>query len=195
MANENGSVNGKSADKNVESDRLIENFKNGVPGAFDEIAEKYKGLVAKRARSFDGGNGYFDDLYQEGLLALYRASCGYKSGQASFSAYADRAIRNSMVSWVRESRGGRRSDISIDELDGAGLQDAFSDTPEEAYLSKLFCSELKKRAMKLLSDYERCVFLLYLEDMTPAETAECLGKPRKSVENALNRIKAKLTHN
>lgn len=193
MTIKNDFQDGEKAAKYSETDKLIEAFKQGTPEAFDEIAERYKGTIAKNARRFDNGRGYFDDLYQEGMLALYRALCGYKPGGASFTTYAAQAVRNSMISWVRGKKGVRYGDVSIEELADADLPDVFADSPEEAILSKMFCHELKRRAIKLLSDYERCVFLLYLEDMTPTETAECLGKSKKSVENALNRIKTKLS--
>ncbi len=174
-------------------EQLLLEFRDGNREVFDVIAGKYKGLVAKIAASFDRGCGNFDDLYQEGLIALYRAVCAYKVGSEAFSSYASKSIRNSMISWTRVNANKVIGNVSIDELPETLLSGTHESSPEEIFLSEQFRAELKKRAMEHLSDYERCVFLLYLQEMTAAEMAECLGKSKKSVENALSRIKAKLT--
>lgn len=174
---------------------LVNEFQSGNSELFGKIAAKYKGLVVSLAGRFDSDGRNFDDLYQEGMFALYRASCSYRERDGvPFTAYASVCIRNAMLSWRRENpTGGALPSVSIDELPEDTLPDDTSATPEEQVVSKLFCTELKKRAMKILSEYERCVFLLYLEDMSPTEIGECLGRSKKSVENALNRIKTKLS--
>ena len=48
--------------------------------------------------------------------------------------------------------------------------------------------------MKQLSDFEKCIFLMYLEEMTSTEIAESMGRSKKSVENALCRIRKKLSN-
>ena len=186
------SESSKNGHHETDDPTLVSEFRNGNAELFDSIAAKYRGLVVNCAKRFDSDGKNFDDLYQEGLLALYRASCGYRGG-VPFAAYASVCVKNAMLSWRRGNPENGVPSVSIDDLPEDALPDDTSATPEEEVVSKIFCNELKKRAMKLLSEYERCVFLLYLEDMTPAEIGDCLGKSKKSVENALNRIKSKLS--
>lgn len=187
-------ITGLSSDDRTKSpEQLLCEFRDGDSRAFDVIAHKYMGLVAKYARAFDTDGRKFDDLCQEGLIALYRAVCGYRIGSEAFSAYASKSIRNSMISYMRSDARKTVGEVSIDDIPETYLvESADSVSPEDIVISEQFGAQLKKRAMEELSDYERCVFLLYLEGMTATQTAECLGKSKKSVGNALSRIKSKL---
>lgn len=190
--------NAPSGARGVSAEELAQNARCGDSSAFEEIARRYEGAIRAISASFAVPESERDDLYQEGLIALYRAVCRYDGSIASFSTFARVCIKRAMISWVRRTDEETRS-LSLDGE--SPWEDRLSDLlpadesegPEEAYLTKEFCAEMRRRAMRKLSDYEKCVFLLYLEDVGAAEIARMLGKPKKSVENALLRIRKKLS--
>ena len=104
-----------------------------------------------------------------------------------------------MLTWIRDhvskssKDGSKVTEIQLDESVGDILTDDNAMCPEEQYISKETVKNLRSHAMKLLSDYEKCVFLMYLEDLSASEIAESIGRSKKSVENALDRIRKKLS--
>ncbi len=182
----------------VSSEQLALGARDGDISAFEEIARRYEKAIYAIASTFAVPEAERDDLYQEGLIALYRAVCRYDESIARFSTFAKVCIKRAMLTWVRDhvshigADGQAVTEIPLDESFEEILAVDAASGPEEVYISKEALKALKQEAVKKLSDYEKCVFLLYLEDMDSGEIAEALGKGKKSVENALDRIRAKL---
>lgn len=189
---EKGTKHGES------SENLALSVKDGDNDAFEELAGRYEKPIRMIAASFNVPESEREDLYQEGLVALYRAVCRYDESIAKLSTFATVCIKRAMLNWIRDHVAKRDADgvevieVSLDtELEGI-LSDG-ANYPEESYISKEAQAALKKKALMKLSPYEKCVFLLYLEDMSVQEISETLGKSRKSTENTLGRIRKKLT--
>ncbi len=180
------------------SENLALSAKDGDSGAFEELAGRYEAPIRAIAASFNVPESEREDLYQEGLIALYRAVCRYDESIAKLSTFATVCIKRAMLNWIRDHvakhsvDGSAIVEVSLDEeLEGI-LSDG-ANYPEESYISKEALASTKKKALMKLSPYEKCVFLLYLEDMSVQEISESLGKSRKSTENTLGRIRKKLT--
>lgn len=63
--------------------------------------------------------------------------------------------------------------------------------PEDLLISKEEAANIRNKIKSILSGYEREVLAQYLEGRTYREIAVKFGKPDKSVDNAINRIKNK----
>ena len=181
------------------SEELLVGAKDGDSSAFEEIAKRYEGIINAIAKGFNVPESERDDLRQEGLIALYRAVCKYEKELSGFSTFASVCIKRAMLTWIRDhvSHVGKDGsfviEVSLDDSFDDILSDENQMCPEELYISKETVRHLRSHAMKQLSDYEKCVFLMYLEDLSAAEIAESIGRSRKSVENALDRIRKKLS--
>ena len=83
-----------------------------------------------------------------------------------------------------------------EEIDGLTLlqrltsKDAFD--PEQIVIRKEEMREREEMIRTTLSPMERRVANLYLKGMSHAKIAEQLGKPERSVDNAITRIRRKL---
>ncbi len=182
----------------LSAEQLASVAKGGDALAFEEIAKRYEKIISGIAASFNVPASEREDLCQEGLIALYRAVLKYDDKVSRFSTFAGTCIKRAMLTWIRDhvsrkdSRGREIFELSALEDDELSLlcEDL---GPEEIYLSKETVASLKKSALTRLSDYEKCVFLLYLQEMNAEEIAAALGRGRKSVENALDRIRHKLS--
>ncbi len=189
----------KTENKSKMPEELLEGARDGDSSAFEEVARRYEGIINAFAMSFNVPEAERDDLRQEGLIALYRAVCNYDKSVSGFPTFASVCIKRAMITWIRDhvtrtSKDGLSvTEISLDDSYNDILSDENAMCPEELYISKETVKNLRSHAMKQLSDYEKCVFLMYLEDMGASEIAESIGRSKKSVENALDRIRKKLS--
>lgn len=73
------------------------------------------------------GMGY-DDLYQEGCIALCRASVSYREEMGAFPAYARTVIRNYLLDRCREIQSARKNLplLSLDAFAEMGVPEPVS---------------------------------------------------------------------
>ena len=178
-----------------ELDILLENVKGGKPLSFDAIYALYMPLIESTSKSYcrryNVCEAEFDDVKQEAMIALYNAALTYDVGKdVTFGAYAKVCIRNKILSYIRCFL---ENDIpvSLDERENDWDEPDF-DTPEQLIISKESLCHLNRRIDEMLTEFEKSVFALYIGDMSYADMAATLNKPKKSIDNAIHRIKAKL---
>jgi RNA polymerase sporulation-specific sigma factor len=188
-------------------EQLILDYRRGDEDAFDQILERYKNLVKRKASALYIAGGDRDDLIQEGMIGLYKAVRGYDSGRdASFSTYASTCINRQMCTAIaganRKKHEPLNESVSYDSTvkndDGEEfpleymLSDNNRSNPEYRLIDELFADSLVERILTHLSPYERNVLMLHMEGMGYMEIAKQLQKEPKSVDNALNRIRSKV---
>lgn len=155
--------------------------------AVNVLISRYLNLVRKKASLYLGG-AEFDDLAQEGFLAFMRAAEGFDPEKGtSFSAFAEVCVTNGIRSAVKRLDRGSEG---LPEDYGESAEDA--STPENIWFEKEAETGLYKKISKLLSKKEWDIFKLYIGGASYAEIAEGLGVSKKSVENAVFRIRKKL---
>lgn len=131
---------------------------------------------------------YFDDetdrqdLLQEIVAQAWRSYDAFE-GRSKFSSWLYRIAINTAITWFRKTKKMRRA---IDAY--AGMVPA----TEPATDDKKHQAELLQRAIGWLSDTEKLMVLLYLDDMSYQEMAEILGISSNHVGVKINRIKKKL---
>ena len=182
------------------SDReLIQMLREGETPVAEYLMNKYKTLVRKKARALYLAGGDQEDLLQEGMLGLYKAVREYQpEKEASFQTFAGLCISRQMYSAVvsaqRKKHRPLNTSISLNEL--AENQEEYSlgiaESPESILLDQEATETLKKEIEKQLSPFETKVLNLYLSGLDYLQIAEELDKPAKSIDNALQRIRAKV---
>jgi RNA polymerase sporulation-specific sigma factor len=178
-----------------ELDILPENVKSGKTLCFEAIYRLYLPLIDSMTRNYCQYYKVFEseteDVRQEALIALYNAALTYRSETAvTFGSYAKSCIRNKILSYIRCFL---ENDIpvSLEERENDWDEPDF-DTPEQLIISKESLCHLNRRIDETLTDFEKSVFALYIGDMSYTDMASTLAKPKKSIDNAIHRIKAKL---
>lgn len=178
---------------------LAERVKKGDHDAFLELARSYENIIRSTADVPSVSSDEKNDLYQEGLLGLYRAALTYDNkSDASFLTYAVVCIKHSIISALRIYYGKKNypirsylpldSDNDIAEIQGLGL----ITQPEMLIIEKESYEALVSKIDSELSKYERKVLKLFLQGMTYGEISERLQTSPKSVDNAIQRIRGKL---
>lgn len=188
-------------DKNLKSEKnyseekaLIAKAKNNDALAFVQLLGRYSSCITSTAETLGLPRSEFEDLCQEGRLALYRAVMSYDENIAKFSTYAGACIKNSMISWAKKA--SRESLGASDERELSERQrenELVSDVSvkDEAVVSGLLGDILFSNAAGL-SEYEKRAIGLKLSGQKVKRISEVLGKDQKSVENTLFRARAKI---
>ena len=174
---------------------LLSRAREGDGEAFAILAASYRRLVYWHvSRSLSGAENPWtnsDDLFQEGLVGLLKAVRTYDGVSSAFSTYASSCIGNSVISAVRRYRRQSAVSIPLEETDQDLVAGAAS-SPETELIDRESSALLYARVLSGLSAFERTVFELYLADHSYGEIASRVGKPEKSVANAISRARRKL---
>jgi len=180
-------------------EELIDLYREGDDGAVEFLMEKYKQLVRARARTLYLTGADKDDLLQEGMLGLFKAIRSFKKGEAAFPAFAALCISRQMYSAIRSSESLKNLPlagfVSIFEMEEEQKSRnlSISDDPEQIILEKEAEARLKEQIFSILSHFERKVIELYLEGYDYKNISERLDKSPKSVDNAIQRTKKKVS--
>lgn len=175
--------------------QLADEVKKGNEAAFEEISDRYRGLISSIAARYSAAGIDHADLMQEGLLALLSACKAYdnREDKASFRNFAGVCISNRFLSVIRsastKSAIPRDRIIPIEDVD---ISDQNQSNPETLMLQKESSRDFAKLIKDRLSPLEMNVLRLYLGGMSYAEISGKLNVSAKSVDNALQRIRKKL---
>lgn len=184
---------------NLTDEELCLESRNGDREAENVLAERYLYIVRAAARSYYLAGGDQEDLIQEGMLGLLNAIREYDESRGSFAAFAQRCVKNRLISGTRaasrEKHRPLNNYLGLDDLEtsGGGIPSERERDPVELLLEHESYLEVLEGFRSALSSFESKVLDLYLEGLTTAEMAETLRKPGKSVENAIARIRRKLS--
>ncbi|MGI6089135.1 sigma-70 family RNA polymerase sigma factor [Bilifractor porci] len=187
------------AREEADDNTLIRAYRNGDADAAEILMNRYKQMVRSTARELYLVGGDREDLLQEGMLGLFKAIRQYDPDrEASFSTFAGMLVSRQMYTAIEASRRKKHqalnSSISLNELEEDQGDGALGtvESPETIYLEEENARTLQKQIEDSLSPLETKVFRLYLEGQDYGQIASALGKKPKSIDNALQRIRAKV---
>lgn len=190
-------------------EELVKEIMAGNTYAMDFLMDKYKNLVRSKAKTLFLVGADKEDLIQEGMIGLYKAIRDFKNDkEASFRSFAELCITRQMYTAIKSSNTKKNQPlnnyISFDSMivtDGAegpvenmlGVEAEKISNPEQMVIDKESASVLEYTLVGRLSEMEREVLSYYLKDYNYNQIAAALSKEPKAVDNALQRIKKKLT--
>ena len=123
------------------------------------------------------------DLFQEIVFQLWRSYPSFR-GEARISTWLYRIALNTAISGLRRQKKILTS-VDPDSLP-AGWQDIPYAAEKDEQLQQLYA------AIDQLSEVERAVTMLYLEDKSYQEMEEILGISQNNLRVKMNRIREKL---
>ncbi|MBO2516479.1 MAG: RNA polymerase sporulation sigma factor SigH [Clostridiales bacterium] len=178
----------------------------GESNATEYLMDKYKNFVRSKARSYFLVGADHEDIVQEGMIGLYKAIRDFRPDkQASFHAFADLCIKRQIITAIktatRQKHMPLNSYVSLnkpiyDEESERTLLDVIEgriSNPEDLYISHEDLACIHKQIDELLSPFEQQVLDAFLDGKSYQDIAVILGRHVKSVDNALQRVKRKLT--
>ncbi len=162
----------------------------GDNAAFATLAKKFEGVILHILSTITVPEEDRNDLYQEGLIGLYKAVLLYDPSVSAFSTFASVCIRSGISDGLR--RYQRERSLPSFEMPTEEIPDKVAGRPEEVLMGKETLASLLEQVNRTLSPMERKVFGLHLQGKKAREIARIVGRDQKSVENTLFRAKRKL---
>ena len=123
------------------------------------------------------------DLFQEIVAQLWKAFPKFRN-EARISTWMYRIALNTAISDFRKQQ--RRISIAGE------LPHSSTDIPEYSYREQQERLAMLQQAVNYLSDIEKAIVILYLEEKNYQEMEEVLGISQPTLRVKMNRIKEKL---
>lgn len=195
---------GTSNYEQLTDEQLIRNLRDGDKKIMDYIMEKYKNVVRKEAKAMYLIGGENDDLIQEGMIGLFKAIRDYREErEASFFHFAELCITRQIYSAIEASNRKKHAPLNsyvsfYSEVSEEGqplaeyLESERSDNPEQRIIDQENFELFLKKVRQILSKMECEVLDDYLSGLNYQQIAEKMKKSPKAIDNALQRIKAKI---
>ena len=169
----------------------IEAAASGDEQAYAIVAKRMVPIIRSVVQSFESLGVDAEDLEQEASMGLLAAVRSYRTdGGAAFTTYATACIRNRLTSVARQQGKRIRSEQSIE--DNGELPDEDSD-PALRMLEQESLIQLREQLRQRLTELEYAVLLARLSDLSYEEIAARLGVNKKTVDNAVQRLRRKMT--
>jgi len=187
---------------------LVALAQTGCTDAAEYLLYKYRNLVRAKVKSYYLVGAEREDLYQVGMIGLWQAIVDYEPEKAtSFPAFAKVCIHRHIITAIKAATRQKQLPLNRsvpldlpsddDEPGDADLSEIMSTDasadPEELVIRREDTAQLKSFLHRMLSDFEWRVLTAYQLGRTYSEIAAALGCKPKSVDNALARIKRKVS--
>ena len=186
----------------ISDEKLCRLARQGDGPAMENLIRRYTRLVKTCARPFFLAGADAEDVIQEGMLGLMKAIREFDSTKGvPFSVFARLCIQRKIYSATRSASALKHQPLnqsmSLDRPLFEDLSESHTRVtapigdPESLVIGNEEREERTRQLYSLLSEFEANVLTLFLDGLSYEEMAETLGKPVKSVENAIQRIKRK----
>ncbi len=166
--------------------------------AGDRLAEetlvmRYQRLPRSCARPYFLAGGDSEDLIQEAMFGLLKAIREFDvQRDTSFRTFAEICIRNRIRSAVTAAMRGKHVPLN-DSVPFESPMLGNENSPEELFINREEEQEQMTRINRRLSPLEQQILSLYLQGYSYRDIGLQVGRPTKSVDNAVQRIRRKVT--
>ena len=193
--------------EDIRDEELLGQLSVGNDSITEYLCKKYKHLVMKKANALYLIGAEKEDLIQEGMIGLFKAIRDFSpEKESSFYHFAELCISRQMYHAIEASRRLKHAPLnsyvslsagSGEEESGLTYGDLIGDTsehnPERLFIEQEDYQNLFAQLEQLLSPMEKRVCDLYLQGMDYRQIADYMGKSPKSIDNALQRIRKKIS--
>ena len=193
----------KNSYSTLSDDVLALRTRDGDERAFNELVMRYLGRISFIARKYSARGYDHKDFVQEGLVGLFHAARSYRTdSEGSFAGYAMLVAERRFISIIRRQSALRSvPETAIVDIDSLTSEPADSSKnpeeelmlPEEELMLREQLSHVYARLRETLSKREFEVLGLYVDGLSYSSIAERLGITTKAVDNALQRVRRKVS--
>ena len=193
--------------KKLTDEQLAELAQKGDAEAEELLISRFKNIVSSRAAIYYIIGGDRDDVIQEGMIGLFKAIRSYKAdGGSSFSNYAYMCISRQIVSAIRAASREKHSPlndaVSLDQpvVWDASFYNTLADVipagadsdPENIVAKTELLESIIGQKNVSFSKLEHATIKYLTQGKTYREIAALTFKTPKQIDNAIQRIRAKL---
>lgn len=142
----------------------------------------YAGIIIKICRAYTSTQEDFEDYYQEVCLQIWRSNDNFKE-QSEWSTWVYRLTLNVCLTLLKKKKNNGQH-FASDYLPAEVTEDSHAFADEA--LNQLY------DAIRQLSEVDRAVILLYLEEKSYQEIADIIGTNPNNIGVRIKRIKERL---
>ena len=150
---------------------------------FIELVNDYRALIFKVCNLYCRDPESCRDLFQEVVLQLWKSYASFRKESADSTWIYKVALNTAISNLRKENRSPHKKPLDLEELEIPDLSTA-TDENESRMLLHL--------AIDRLSEIEKAIIMLYLDEKSYDEISEIIGISTSNVGVRLNRIKNKL---
>jgi RNA polymerase sporulation-specific sigma factor len=186
---------------------IVEVAQTGAQSAAEFLLYKYRSLVRTKVRSYFLLGAEKEDLLQIGMIGLWQAILDYRADKdISFLSFARICIERHVITAIKTATRQKQAPLNMSVSLEYPSDDSESEwnlaeilvsddtvDPEELVLRREDNRRLQDMLRRLLSDFEWRVLAGYQVGKSYREIAVELQCKTKSVDNALARIKRKIS--
>lgn len=172
----------------------VKKFSNIIDeNEFEKLITDLKPLIVRRMKRFGFKFHDLEDLYQEILIKIYRATKTFDfNGEQPFVNYVQCLITSVKYDYLRKClASSKRMDNLVNEYKVIYPCALKHHDIERNYLNKLTVTELICQ-FKHLSAFEKEVMYFICEQYKPREIARLMNVKEKTIYNAIQRCKSKI---
>ncbi|MCI5726740.1 MAG: RNA polymerase sporulation sigma factor SigH [Clostridium sp.] len=192
--------------QNKTDEEIVIEAKNNNSLAQEFIISKYENFVKAKAKSYFLIGADKEDIYQEGMIGLYKAIRDFNPDKlTSFRAFAEICVTRQIITAIKTATRQKHIPLNtyvslnkpiFEEESERTLLDVLASLkitdPEELVISEEQMEYIQSEIKNVLSDLEQEVLKSYLDGKSYQEIACDLDRHAKSIDNALQRVKRKL---
>ena len=174
--------------------------------AEDIIIRRYVEMVRGKAHLYFIVGADSEDVIQEGMIGLFKAIHDYSGDrEATFKTFAELCINRQILTAVKTASRRKHQPLNnsvslstpVDETGNGTLEESLggdmASNPETVFMKNTLSALLTNEDSCLFSSMERRVLKEYLAGKKYPEIAQSLGKSYKAVDNAMQRIRRKIS--
>jgi RNA polymerase sporulation-specific sigma factor len=176
---------------------LVARAQAGSAAAFKELARRHQRMIEREAARFFLPGAGPDDVVQEALIGFFKAVCAYRAASGDFTPFARLCVRRQIRSALTAARRRKHSPMneaaqleSVSETGAPSLDDPRAE-PAATLIARERLVALSS-AGRHLTELERIALGHALLGWSTGEIARRVGRPRKVMDNALQRARRKL---
>ena len=174
--------------------------------AEDILIRRYVEMIRGKAHLYFIVGADSEDVIQEGMIGLFKAIHDYSGNrEATFKTFAELCINRQILTAVKTASRLKHQPLNdsvslstpVDETGGGTLEESLggdmASNPEAVFMENTLSSLLTDENSTLFSSMERRVLKEYLAGKKYPEIAQSPGKSCKAVDNAMQRIRKKIS--
>lgn len=177
----------------ISDEEIVLKAKGGNKLAQEKIINKYEQFVRNKAKSYFLIGADKEDIYQEGMIGLYKAIRDFNPEKlTSFKGFAELCITRQIITAIKTATRQKHIPLNtyvslnkpmyeeesdrtlLDVIEGLTVSD-----PEELIIGREEVNHIEKEISKVLSELELEVLMSYLDGKTYQEIACDLDRQAK----------------
>jgi RNA polymerase sigma-70 factor (ECF subfamily) len=172
-------------------DEVVERVRAGETPLFEVIMRRYNQRLYRVTRSILGNDTEAEDVTQDAYVRSYLHLDQF-DGRAKFSTWLTKIAVNEALARLRKRQRVIEIDAELGSTEGCMKLESKAPSPEQEVLTQTIRVVLEAAVDKLPETYRSVFMLREVEELSTAETAECLDISEESVKVRLHRARSLL---